>query len=49
MFCGIRKHSQVDPDLHTLIELYGKMAYFSGGADFYTIKRLKQKLEDSYK
>ncbi len=41
--------SKADAELHTLKELHDKMLEFSGGsADVYTIKRLKQKVQEHY-
>ena len=36
-------------DLYTLTELHDKMIEFSGGTQVYTVKRLKQKLQEHYK
>ena len=41
--------SEGDADFYTLAELHAKMTEFSGESEVYSIKRLKQKLEEHYK
>lgn len=41
--------SESGAELYTLTELHSKMVEFSNGDDVYTIKRLKQKLQEHYK
>ena len=41
--------SEADAELCTLAELHSKMAEFSGESEIYSIKRLKQKLQEHYK
>ena len=41
--------SEADAKLYTLAELHSKMAEFSGESEIYSIKRLKQKLQEHYK
>lgn len=41
--------SESGAELYTLTELHSKMVEFSDGGDVYTIKRLKQKLQEHYK
>ena len=41
--------SECGAELYTLTELHSKMVEFSDGGDVYTIKRLKQKLQEHYK
>ena len=40
--------SKTDAELYTLTELHAKMVKLSGGSDIYTLKRLKQKLNEHY-
>ena len=41
--------SESGAELYTLTELHSKMVEFSDGGDVYTIKRLKQQLQEHYK
>lgn len=41
--------SESGAELYTLAELHSKMTEFSDGSVVYTIKRLKQKLQEHYK
>ena len=41
--------SESGAELYTLTELHSKMVEFSDGDDVYTIKRLKQRLQEHYK
>ena len=41
--------SESGAELYTLTELHSKMVEFFDGGDYYTIKRLKQKLQDVLK
>ena len=41
--------SESGAERYTLTELHSKMVEFSDGDDVYTIKRLKQKLQEHYK
>lgn len=41
--------SEGDADLYSLSDLHTKMTEFSGESEVYTIKRLKQKLQDRYR
>lgn len=41
--------SESGAELYTLTELHSKMVEFSDGDDVYTVKRLKQKLQEHYK
>ena len=40
---------EVDAELYTLQELYNKMAEMAGNDSVYSLKRLKQKLQEKYK
>ncbi len=41
--------SESGAELYTLSELHSKMVEFSKGSDVYSIKRLKQKIQEHYK